>query len=149
MSLEERARKLTDHLHVVMEEASAADKKAAAAREELSWQEMRALRAVERQGCCAMSFLADKICLSVSSATGLIDRLVSKKLVKRDRSPNDRRVVEVALTDEGRAVNEQALAGSVEFARGLLKGLDASEQEALVGLLRKAAERIEAEKKPA
>src|SRR3954469_7986870 len=86
MSLEDRARKLVDHLHLVMEEAEAVDKKSAAAREKLSWQEVRVLRAVGRQDCCPMSGLADAICLSLSSATGLIDRLVHKKLVKRDRS---------------------------------------------------------------
>jgi DNA-binding MarR family transcriptional regulator len=148
MSLENRARKLVDHLHVVMEEAESVDKKGAAAREDLSWQEVRVLRAIGREDCCAMKRLADCICLSLSSATGLIDRLVSKKLVKRDRSSEDRRIVQVELTDEGKALNEEALEAPVDFARGLLKGLNAEEQEALVSLLGKASRRIEAEKKP-
>ncbi len=149
MSLEDRARKLVDHLQTVMEVAEAVDKKGAAAREDLSWQEVRVLRAISREECCPMSSLADKICLSLSSATGLIDRLVGKKLVKRDRSSEDRRVVQVELTDQGMTLNEKALEGPVDFARGLLKGLNAEEQEALVSLLGKASQRIEAEKKTA
>ena len=149
MNLEERARKLTDHLQTVMEEAESVDKKNSAVREKLSWQEIRVLRAVGRQDCCPMSGLADMICLSLSSATGLIDRLVSKKLVKRDRSSEDRRVVQVELTEEGRELHEEAMAGPVEFSRGLLKGLNPAEQDALLGLFSKISERIQAEKKTA
>lgn len=93
-----------------------------------------------------MSGLADMICLSLSSATGLIDRLVSKKLVKRDRSSEDRRVVQVELTEQGRELNEEAMAGPVEFARGMLKGLNVEEQDALVSLFGKISERIRKEK---
>ncbi len=146
MNLEDRARRLTDHLQTVMEEAENADKKNTAVREKLTWQEVRVLRAVGRQECCPMSGLADMICLSLSSATGLIDRLVSKKLVKRDRSSEDRRVVQVELTEQGRELNEEAMAGPVEFARGMLKGLNADEQDALVSLFGKISERIKKEK---
>ena len=146
MNLEDRARRLTDHLQTVMEEAESVDKKSTAAREKLTWQEVRVLRAVGRQECCPMSGLADMICLSLSSATGLIDRLVSKKLVKRDRSSEDRRVVQVELTEQGRELNEEAMAGPVEFARGMLKGLNAEEQDALVTLFGKISERIRKEK---
>lgn len=147
MNLEDRARKLVDHLQVVMEEAEAVDKKASAARESLSWQEVRVLRAVGRQDCCPMSGLADAICLSLSSATGLIDRLVGKKLVKRDRSSEDRRVVQVELTEQGKALNEEAMEGPLEFSRGLLKGLNSEEQEDLIVLFRKISDRIQAEKR--
>lgn len=146
MNLEDRARRLTDHLQTVMEEAENADKRNSAVREKLTWQEVRVLRAVGRQDCCPMSGLADAICLSLSSATGLIDRLVSKKLVKRDRSSEDRRVVQVELTEQGRELNEEAMAGPVEFARGMLKGLNADEQDALVSLFGKISERIKKEK---
>lgn len=149
MNLEDRARRLTDHLQIVMEEAENADKKNSAVREKLTWQEVRVLRAVGRQECCPMSGLADMICLSLSSATGLIDRLVSKKLVKRDRSSEDRRVVQVELTEQGRELNEEAMAGPVEFARGMLKGLNADEQDALVSLFGKISERIKKEKSAA
>ena len=149
MNLEERARRLTDHLQTVMDEAESADKKKSAVREKLSWQEIRALRAVGRQDCCPMSGLADAICLSLSSATGLIDRLVGKKLVKRDRSTEDRRVVQVELTEEGRELHEEAMEAPVEFSRQMLKSLNAEEQESLLGLFGKISERIKKEKKAA
>ncbi len=146
MNLEERARQLTDHLQTVMEEAESADRKNSAAREKLTWQEVRVLRAVGRQDCCPMSGLADMICLSLSSVTGLIDRLVDKRLAKRDRSSEDRRVVQVELTEQGRVLNEKAMAGPVEFVRGMLKGLNAEEQDALFCLFRKISKRIKQER---
>lgn len=146
MNLEDRARRLTNHLQTVMEEAENADRKNSAVREKLSWQEVRVLRAVSRQECCPMSGLADMICLSLSSATGLIDRLVNKKLVKRDRSSEDRRVVQVELTEQGRELNEEAMAGPVGFSREILKGLTPDEQDALVSLFGKISDRIKQEK---
>lgn len=146
MNLDDRARKLVGHLQTVLEEAQSVDKRTAAARGELSAQELRVLRAVGRRDCCVMTGLADAICLSLSSVTGLIDRLVDKKLVRRERSTEDRRVVQVELTEQGREAHEAAMAGPTSFARDLLKGLNAEEQEALLGLFGKVAERIQTQK---
>lgn len=146
MSQEDRARRLTGHLQTIMEEAQRSDAKNEELRAKLSRREIHVLRVLGRERSCVMGRLADSICLSLSSATGLIDGLIEKKLVRRERSIHDRRVVEVVLTEAGRALHEEAMAGPVEFARGLLKSLDATEQDALLVLFRKIAERIEAEK---
>lgn len=148
MSVEDKAKRLVGHLQTVMEAAQRVDAKNAALREKLSRGEIRVLRVLGRERHCVMGRLADSICLSLSSATGIIDGLIEKGLVKRERSSVDRRVVEVVLTDAGRALHEEAMAGPVEFARGLLKGLNGEEQDALAGLFRKIADRIEAEKRP-
>lgn len=146
MSLSERAKSLMSHLQVVLEKAHAADKKAAEELATLSSQELRVLRAVDNEGCCVMSGLSKAICLSLSSVTGLIDRLVEKKLVRRDRSAEDRRVVQVALTDEGRKAHEAATACCAEMGEDLLTDLSAEEQETLLTLLEKVSRRA---KKPA
>jgi len=146
MSLDDKARRLFDCLQTVIEEAESVDQKRSAVRERLSRQELRVLRAIGRRNCCVMSGIADAICLSLSSATGLIDGLVEKNLVRRARSSDDRRHVQVELTEEGRALNEEAMAGPVEFSRGILKGLNAEEQDDLLSLFRKISDRIRTEK---
>ncbi len=93
-----------------------------------------------------MSAIAGAIRLSLSSVTGLIDRLCEKKLVRRDRSGEDRRIVQVELTPEGRELNKAAFEGRVGFARELLKTLDADEQAALVSLLDKISEPLKSGK---
>src|SRR5438105_1530100 len=146
MSLDDKARRLADHLQTVLEGAEGADRNNAAVSDKLSQQEIRVLRTVGRSECCIMSGIAEAIRLSLSSVTGLIDRLCEKKLVRRDRSNEDRRIVQVELTDEGRELHAAALEGRLAFARDILKTLDAAEQDDLVGLLRKISERLKAEK---
>lgn len=141
MNTDEKARKLIDQLHIVMEGAERVDKKNPACCENLSPQEMRVLCKLEREKCCIMSAIAGAIRLSLSSVTALVDRLVEKKLVRRDRSAEDRRIVEVELTEEGKELSQAALEGRISFARDLLKALSAEEQDALLASLGKLAEK--------
>src|SRR5437667_6156973 len=134
MSIDDKARRLTDDLQIVLEGVAGADHKNPTVSKQLSAQEIRVLNTVGREECCIMSGIAGAIRLSLSSVTGLIDRLVEKKLVRRDRSNEDRRIVQVELTQEGRQLHEAAMQGRVESARDLLKSLSAEEQEALVSL---------------
>jgi DNA-binding MarR family transcriptional regulator len=149
MSSDDKARRLVDQLQTVMDGAESAVAKNAAVREALSSQEIRVLRTVGRHEHCIMKKIAEGIRLSLSSVTGLIDRLVEKKLVCRDRSQEDRRVVKVELTDEGRELHTSVVESQVQFARGVLKTLSPAEQDELLSLFGKIADRIKAEKKAA
>src|SRR6185295_12238602 len=135
MSLEEKAKRLAAQLQKVQEKAEAADRSNPVVSEKLSPQELKVVRTVGCEDCCIMSNIAGAIRLSLSSVTGLIDRLTEKKLVRRDRSNEDRRIVQVELTPEGRELHAAVQQGRVEFAREMLKKLDAKEQEALLTLL--------------
>ena len=146
MTPDDKARRLVDQLQTVMDGAEGAVAKNSAARRALSTQEINVLRTVGRHEGCIMSGIAERIRLSLSSVTGLIDRLVEKKLVCRDRSREDRRVVQVELTDEGRELHTSVMESQVQFARGLLKTLSAEEQDALLSLFGKISDRIKAEK---
>ncbi|MGQ9904169.1 MAG: MarR family winged helix-turn-helix transcriptional regulator [Anaerolineae bacterium] len=71
-----------------------------------------ALSALDRaQGACTMTELAEDIQQSSATMTGVIDRLVDKGWVTRERSEEDRRTVYVRITDQGlemlRAVNAE------------------------------------------
>ena len=134
MSQDAAARTLVELLQKV-EESELDPKTSPVLEEKLSPQELKVLRTVGRERCCIMSGIAGAIRLSLSSATGLIDRLVEKKLVRRERSLEDRRVVQVELTDEGRQAQEAALHGRLELARRLMKSLSAEEQGTLAALL--------------
>ena len=54
-----------------------------------------------------MSELADKVILSRSNLTRLIDRLEDAGLVKRERSKEDRRGAFAVLTDDGKAMRRR------------------------------------------
>jgi DNA-binding MarR family transcriptional regulator len=146
MNTDSKARRLMDDLHAVMEGAAAAGEKTPAAAEALSRQEICTLRAIGRHEGCIMSAIAGAIRLSLSSATGLIDRLVEKNLVRRDRSHEDRRVVQVELTDEGRELHAAAVEAQVQFVRGAMKALSPEEQDALLALVGRLSEQVRGEK---
>lgn len=68
--------------------------------------ELLALMLSEKFQNVTMSNLAQGMSVPMSTATGIIDRLVKKGLLERGRSEEDRRVVTVFLTDNGRALLE-------------------------------------------
>ena len=55
--------------------------------------------------------LAESIVLSRSGITRLVDRMVAAGVVRREPSPDDRRVSQVVMTEEGRRVLHQAAPG--------------------------------------
>ncbi len=55
-------------------------------------------------GPLTMSRLAEMLDVSVASATGIVDRMEKKGVIERKRSDEDRRVVEVFVSDKGEQV---------------------------------------------
>jgi DNA-binding MarR family transcriptional regulator len=82
--------------------------------------------------------------LDTGGMTRLLDRLEAKGLVRRERSSEDRRVVNLALTDEGRA----AARGIPEVLCGVqnahLRGFTVEEWQLLKSLLRRILDNAQA-----
>ncbi len=76
---------------------------------ELTMPQVRTLFALLREGESRMGTLASQLGVSLSSATGLVDRLVEKHLVERWVDPEDRRSVVVRLAAEGQDLVERLL----------------------------------------
>jgi DNA-binding MarR family transcriptional regulator len=70
----------------------------------MSKQELFALVLVDRRGEIIMSQVADYINVSMSTATGIVDRLVKNGYLERNRSDEDRRTVRIRLSGKGRAL---------------------------------------------
>ena len=69
---------------------------------ELTLAQARALRAIGEHADCTMSDLARRLGISLSAATGLVDRLVQNGVVERQGHPRDRRLVYLRLSRVGR-----------------------------------------------
>ena len=93
-----------------------------------------------------MSDIAAKLQLSLSSITGIVDKLEAKKIVRRSRSIEDRRIIHVVLTDEGHKVYKTAMDGHLEKVRTHLNALSPQEQDIFIALFRKIAGVIKANK---
>jgi DNA-binding MarR family transcriptional regulator len=82
------------------------------------------LSMLDRHGDMAMSRVADALDVSLSNASGLIDRLEERGLVERIRVPDDRRIVLVRTTDDGRRMLAEAEVLKEEMVGRILGALD-------------------------
>lgn len=72
----------------------------------LSLVHLNVLVLLDADGAMPMRALAEAMDVSQASATGIVDRMEQRGLVDRRRDDGDRRVVHVAITDEGRSLVE-------------------------------------------
>lgn len=103
---------------------------------EVSQQEIRVV-AVLGRGPAIMRDLAGALNLALSTATNTIDRLVEKELVERTRVDEDRRIVQVALTEKGQRLHESFLECRLEMGRTMLEALSPGEREIFLELMAK------------
>jgi MarR family transcriptional regulator, organic hydroperoxide resistance regulator len=97
------------------------------------------LRLMADRGPLAMHELAQFLGISPSSATEVVDRLVTHGLLERRHDPVDRRTVQVALTVRARGLAAQVRRALEPGFATLVSVLDDGELETLVGLLEKLA----------
>jgi DNA-binding MarR family transcriptional regulator len=105
---------------------------------------LNVLSVLEQDGPQAMRGLAEALDVSRASATGIVDRMAERGLVTRQRDTVDRRVIRVALTEEGGAVLGGLSAERREAVGELLDELTDAELEGfLLGsrAMRRARER--------
>ena len=105
----------------------------------LGHQDLRVVEHLGESGPQMMRSLAEHLGVAVNSMTNLVDNLEHKGLAHRTRSDVDRRVVHVALTEEGQRAFDAASNAKFLFHRALLSALTEDEQEILLVLFRKIA----------
>jgi DNA-binding MarR family transcriptional regulator len=99
-----------------------------------SYEALRLL-AFTRSGCLPMGKIGVRLMVHPAAVTNAVSRLELRGLVQRTMSPEDRRVVLAAITDEGRALAEEATAAlnGVEFG---LPGLTREQAAEMTEMLR-------------
>ena len=100
---------------------------------------LRILRGAQGQPLCALE-IRDRLIEETPGVSRLIDRLVAKGLVRRDRSLDDRRLLECYITGRGLELLAR-LDDSVNAADGnVLKSLKPAEITTLLSLLARIRE---------
>src|SRR5215468_10659263 len=108
----------------------------AAAGDEVTLPQYRALVVLAASGPQGTADLADALAVNPSTATRMCDRLVRKGLVRRHRQAGDRRTVRIALTAAGRdLVAEVSRRRRAELTR-LLGALPPQEHEPVIAAFR-------------
>lgn len=94
-----------EHLQAALSELLGAERRLRGrANGELTVNDIRALAWLARHGPSTPGELARETDLKPASVTGMLDHLEGLGLLQRERSSDDRRVVDVTLTERGREV---------------------------------------------
>jgi DNA-binding MarR family transcriptional regulator len=93
----------------------------------VSMAQMHIMFTLQRSGEMTMSRLADVLNVSLSNATGLIDRLEERGYIERDRVATDRRIVLVRVTAAGEQMLAEVDALSDALLRSVLERLPGSQ----------------------
>jgi DNA-binding MarR family transcriptional regulator len=136
-TLESQSGQLLGYLDALFRRLILPRQPAEESRLECSREEIRALILLRTSGRTIMSEFAGELGVPLSTATHTIDRLVGKGLVIRARSEQDRRVVQVEMSEVGKAFQTALRAGHQAMARNWLTPLSAAERQTFLNLMAK------------
>lgn len=87
--------------------------------------------------------LSEQTCHDMGALTRIVDDLEKAGLVRRERTERDRRVVEIALTPEGRRYLQTGKRLVVELLNSLAEPFSRQELETLIALLQRMMARLQ------
>jgi DNA-binding MarR family transcriptional regulator len=104
---------------------------------EFSKSEIFTMLLVDKHGEIIMSKIADYINVSMSTANGIVERLVKSGHLTRDRSDSDRRIVLIRLTDKGKKIIDQLKSTIFEYVQLIYEALDDEERKVIFKVFQK------------
>ena len=116
-----------------LDEGLAADRRLAPL--ELSAAQFSVIASLAGEERKSASDLCRGISYDAGAMTRMLDRLEAKGLIRRNRSPEDRRLVHLELTDEGRAAYPRMRELALDVANRFLRGFTKAEARQLETLL--------------
>lgn len=123
-----------EHMIVTFKEV---DDRCASLTEDLTTRELNLVSFVGGQSKVIMREIADFLNIPLSTATGIVDKLVTKKYLTRKHSEKDRRIVQIELTERGICAHELLTSLRVDMASRIMSLLSSDETKDLIVLLDK------------
>jgi DNA-binding MarR family transcriptional regulator len=105
----------------------------------LTMPQVRVLFELVESGDRPAGELAEALSVAPPTVTGLTDRLVKQGLVERREDPRDRRVVRLALTEEGRALTMEIAEKSKAYLLDVFEHVQAGQLETICVALEELA----------
>jgi DNA-binding MarR family transcriptional regulator len=94
------------------------------------------MRVLKEDGIRHPAAIGEKLLIAKAQMTHLIDKLVEKDFVKREMGADDRRTINITLTDKGSKVLEEQDKLVIDAVRDNMSALTEKELEALSNSLR-------------
>lgn len=110
--------------------------------------ELLALLFIQRRPNITMGELAQSMVVPMSTATGVTDRLVKKKLLSRGRDATDRRIVTIALAIDGDALVGKFQNHFYHLFERVRKTVTEEEFELMLNLTRKVINGLQQQQAP-
>lgn len=107
--------------------------------------EMFTMLFLDKKKEVTMTELVEYINSPMSTATGIVDRLVKSGNVKRDRSETDRRIVALTLTEEGAQFIKNLKNLISEYINMVLEDLTEEEKQFMFGIVLKMLNKLQYE----
>jgi MarR family transcriptional regulator, multiple antibiotic resistance protein MarR len=104
---------------------------------DLTHQQFAILVILSELKCQTAADLARETCGDTGAITRMLDRLEAKDMIRRVRSVEDRRVVNIELTPAGMSCAEKMPVIAINVINRHLKGFNKQELETMKGFLRK------------
>ena len=101
------------------------------------------LRLLFFHGPHTMGELANDLDVRLSTMTGVVDQLEERGLVERADNPNDRRSLQVRITDSGRTLYHQAHEAFLSHLKPLVRNRPAAARQDILDFLGDAIRMIE------
>lgn len=104
------------------------------------------LEFLAEQGACRMNELGKALNSTMSAVTAIVDKMITLKLVKRERSRKDRRVVKVILLDKGKKTAKRVRDGRRNCANELFAKLTRKDKDEYIRILKKVYNNLRSKK---
>lgn len=106
--------------------------------------QVHALMWLRDDGPLTMGVLAQRCGVTEKTITGIVDRMERDGHVTRERSSEDRRVVQVVLAETGRALSEELHRGVTRNMTAFLSILEPQDRKDLFRILKNLVPKLEA-----
>lgn len=113
------------------------------AAEQVSFTQWMVIATLGRYERLTATTLSEETCHDMGALTRIVDDLEEEGLVRRERTERDRRVVEIALTPEGRRYLQIGKRLVVELLNSLVEPFSRQELETLISLLQRMMARMQ------
>lgn len=113
------------------------------ASEQVSFTQWMVIANLGRYERLTATALSEETCHDMGALTRIVDDLEEEGLVRRERTERDRRVVEIALTPQGRKYLQTGKRLVVELLNSLAEPFSRQELETLIALLQRMMARLQ------
>ena len=96
----------------------------------------------EKPNGITLKELAEAMKLAPATVSELVESLVKKNFLQRVQNPDDRRAVQITLTDHGQTMLDQCIKCVDSLCEKLLVDLSASERNAMLSALTKITSKL-------